>query len=518
MSVSEKILSLPDLARKIRKLKLKNKKIVHCHGCFDLIHPGHIKHFEAAKKIGDVLVVTITADEHVNKGPGRPVFNQRLRIESIAALEAVDFVALNKWPDAVEAIKLLKPDFFVKDKEFDEEKDNPNTAVYRERKAVEEVGGKLHLTSEVNFSSSRLLNDYFGVHSEATESFLEEFRKKYSHQEIIEKFKELRRLKVLVIGDAILDEYCYVKPMGKTPKANTIAANYLSEEIFAGGIMASANNIAGFCDEVHLVTCIGVGKKDDADADFIRRHLSKNIDVKFFTRPNAPTTVKRRFIDPSFMGKLFELYIYDDHPLPVDIENEILSYLTPVIKDYDLVLVNDFGHGFLDNRLVDLISSEANFLALNTQVNTGNYGFNLITKYPKADYICLDEPEIRLACRSKFGDLKELILEVADKLFCAEIMVTRGHLGTFAYGPWPKKNIKPGVFLEVPVFSGKIVDTVGAGDAFFSITSSCAYLDWPVELVAFIVNVAGALAVGIVGNRSSVEPKHLFQFITTLLK
>ncbi len=116
------------------------------------------------------------------------------------------------------------------------------------------------------------------------------------------------------------------------------------------------------------------------------------------------------------------------------------------------------------------------------------------------------------------GDLKEIIAKIADKMSCPRVMVTRGHLGTFTYGPSSDKEFAPRFLIEVPVFSSKIVDTVGAGDAFFSITSPCAFARWPIELVAFIGNVAGALAVGIVGNRSSVEPKHLFQFITTLLK
>lgn len=515
MPVSKKILSLSDLAKKVKRLKAKGEKIVHCHGCFDLMHPGHIKHFEAAKKLGDILVVTVTPDTYIDKGPGRPVFNQRLRLESIAALEVVDFVALNDWPDAVETIKLLRPNFFVKDKEFEEEKDDPNTAVGRERQAIESIGGKLHLTSEISFSSSRLLNEYFGVHSEAAELFLREFRQRYSSRQIIEQFEGLKKIKVLVIGDTIIDEYCYSRPMGKTPKAHVIAANYEGEECFAGGILASANHIAGFCDNVHLITCLG--KKNDR-LDFIKSHLKENINLKFFFRNDAPTVIKRRFIDPAFMEKLFELYIYNDRPLPLDIEDEILVYLNSVIKDYDLVLVNDFGHGFLDNQLVSLICNEAKFLAVNTQANAGNYGFNIITKYSRADYICLDAPEARLACRSKFGDLRSIQAEIARKLRCQKIIITRGHLGTLARESICDTKDCSEIFWEIPVFSNKIIDTVGAGDALFSITSPCALLGWPIELVAFVGNVAGALAVAIVGNRSSVEPEQMFQFITTLLK
>src|SRR3990172_6474611 len=118
-----KILELEELAKKIEVLKSEGKKIVLCHGCFDLMHPGHIKYFQAAKKMGDVLVVTVSPDIYVDKGDGRPVFNQTLRAESIAALECVDYVAINRWPTAVETLRLLRPNIYVKGQEFENKQD-----------------------------------------------------------------------------------------------------------------------------------------------------------------------------------------------------------------------------------------------------------------------------------------------------------------------------------------------------------------------------------------------------------
>ena len=109
---SSKIKTIDELSRICEGLRKKGKKIAHCHGVFDLLHPGHIKHFEAAKGKGDVLVVTLTKDEFVNKGPGRPIFNQHLRAETLAAIQCVDFVAINEWPTAVEPIRKLRPHFY----------------------------------------------------------------------------------------------------------------------------------------------------------------------------------------------------------------------------------------------------------------------------------------------------------------------------------------------------------------------------------------------------------------------
>ena len=114
-SARAKVKTLAELATITVQLRAAGKTVAHCHGVFDLVHPGHIRHFEAASRLGDVLIVTVTRDEFVNKGPGRPVFPEQLRAESIAALGCVDYVAINKWPTAVETIALIKPDVYVKE-------------------------------------------------------------------------------------------------------------------------------------------------------------------------------------------------------------------------------------------------------------------------------------------------------------------------------------------------------------------------------------------------------------------
>ena len=155
-----KILEINDLANKIKDLKAAGKKIVHCHGCFDLMHPGHIKYFQAAKKMGDVLVVTVTPDMYVDKGPGRPVFNERLRTKSIAALECVDYVAINKWPTAEETLRLLRPDIYVKGQEFENFQDKTGK-LQKERQVASEIGTEIRFTHEIVFSSTELFNKYF---------------------------------------------------------------------------------------------------------------------------------------------------------------------------------------------------------------------------------------------------------------------------------------------------------------------------------------------------------------------
>jgi len=155
-----KILDLDKLAEELSDLKSKGKKIVHCHGCFDMMHPGHIKYFQASKKMGDILVVTVTPDQYVDKGPGRPVFDQYLRAESIAALECVDYVAVNRWSTAENTLRLLVPDYYVKGQEFEKLQDKTGK-IQKEVDVVKEIGGEMMFTHELVFSSTKILNRYF---------------------------------------------------------------------------------------------------------------------------------------------------------------------------------------------------------------------------------------------------------------------------------------------------------------------------------------------------------------------
>ena len=155
-----KILNLEDLSTVIKYLKEQGKKIVQCHGCFDLMHPGHIKYFQASKEMGDILVVTVTPDEYVDKGPGRPVFNQNIRVESIAALECVDYVTINSWPTAEETLRQLRPTYYVKGQEFESREDKTGK-LQKELTVLKEIGAEMKFTHEIVFSSTELLNRHF---------------------------------------------------------------------------------------------------------------------------------------------------------------------------------------------------------------------------------------------------------------------------------------------------------------------------------------------------------------------
>ncbi len=504
----DKIKTIDELSGIVSDLKKQDKKVVHCHGVFDLIHPGHIRHLSAAKKEGDILIVTITADRQVKRGPGRPIFNEDLRAETLAALGTVDYVAIDENPTAVETIKTIKPDVYVKGQEYEKKDKDITGKIYDEEDAVTSVGGRLAFTYDITFSSSKLINEHLDVYPPETRQYLKEIAGKYPVDKIVEYLDQGKKLKTLVIGDAIIDQYHYCEPMGKSLKEHLVVSKYLSEESFAGGVFATGNNAAGICGEVHLVTVLG--KKDSCE-EFITGRLQSNIKPKFFYRDDVPTTIKRRFVGKGTGRKLFEVCYMDDNPIPDQLEKEIMDYLDGIISDYDLVIISDFGHGLFSKQLIKLISSKAKYSALNVQTNSANTGFNMVTKWPHANYISVDEPEIKLAAHDKHGDLKLIMQEMLQKLSCDNLMVTRGPRGSINYD-------KEKGFYEIPAFASHVVDTIGAGDAFFAYTAPCMALGLPQDLTSFIGNAVGALAVQIVCNRKPVDVVDLMKYITRLLK
>ena len=180
--MKDKIINLKELSKIFSELRSEGKKIVHCHGVFDLLHIGHIKHFKEAKTFGDVLVVSITPDEFVNKGPNRPAFTTSLRLESLSALESVDYVVANNWPTAEEIIKFINPNVYCKGPDYKDHLDDITGKIKDEVDAVISVGGKIMYTDDITFSSSSLLNKFGNLYSKEQELFIRNMVDKFSFE------------------------------------------------------------------------------------------------------------------------------------------------------------------------------------------------------------------------------------------------------------------------------------------------------------------------------------------------
>jgi rfaE bifunctional protein nucleotidyltransferase chain/domain len=504
---SPKVVDLEALPALLEPLRIDGKRVALCHGVFDLLHIGHIRYLTEAKDQADILVVTVTEDCHVNKGPHRPAFREGLRCEALAALDVVDFVAINRGSLALAAIDVVRPDVYVKGPDYADAADDITGGIAVEARAVKALGGIVHFTRGETFSSSHLLNRHTVAFDPHVEQYLEVFRSQHSLSDVKDAIKALRDLRMLVVGEAILDEYVYCEQMGKSAKEPVLAMRYKGKELHAGGSLAVANHLAGFCRSVELVTYLG---DRDGHEEFVRRSLLSNVAANILYKTDSPTIVKRRYVESYLLSKLFETYIINDELLNPEQNATLCEFLRQHAADCDATVVADFGHGLMTTSAVDILTSGPGFLAVNTQMNAANIGFHAISKYTRADYICIHEGEIRLDARSRRGPLSDLAASLRGRLDCGTILVTQGKAGCSLFSD--------GVEVASPAFTGNVVDRIGSGDAVLAITSGLVATGAHPEIIAFLANVIGALKLQIMGNRSSVGHISAIKFVESLLK
>ena len=274
------------------------------------------------------------------------------------------------------------------------------------------------------------------------------------------ELRKAKGLKVLFVGDAIMDEYCYVKTIGKAVKENALSSILGKREVFRGGVWAASMHALGFCDQVDVIT--------------------------------GPEVMwNSRMVDDVYLRKLFVTHERRENDRVVQDHD---------IGDYDLVVVTDFGHGTMTKELIERVTREAKYLAVNAQTNATNFGFNLITKYPRADFVVVDELEARLAAHDKESPIEDVILSLGFP----KIIVTMGVKGAVGFD---------GAFERSAALTDKVVDTMGAGDAFLAVTSPYAAIGASMRDLLKIGNAAGAIKVGIVGHRSSVDVETLERYL-----
>jgi bifunctional ADP-heptose synthase (sugar kinase/adenylyltransferase) len=253
----------------------------------------------------------------------------------------------------------------------------------------------------------------------------------------------------------------------------------------------------------------------ETEESFIREHLAGNINPLFFYKENSPTIVKQRFVlEGPTIQKLFEVHKINHLDLNASQQSSLHDLIISRIDNFDLVLVVDFGHGFISQSTAKLISEKAKFLAVNTQTNSGNRGFNVISKYPSADFICLNDLEVRLEERNNPGTMFDMVNSVGKKLSSSITIVTQGKEGCICLH---LDKCDKEIFI-VPAFAKKVVDRIGSGDALIAIASLCAVQKAPAIITGFIGNAAASIAVSTIGHRHSIERVPFKKYLSTLLK
>ena len=506
---NKKILNQDELSFLIKRYKSKGKKIVLCHGVFDLLHLGHIKYFEEAKSFGDILVVTVTSDKYVNKGPNRPAFNEQNRTEAIAALGIVDFVAINDDLNAVPAIKKLKPNFYCKGPDYKNSKNDISGEIFNEINAIKKIKGKVVYTTGITFSASKIINSLNNIHSAKQKFTLKKIKNKYTFQEIKKLFDKFKKLNVLVIGETIIDQYFFCETLGKSGKEPILVLRDVKMEEYLGGAAAVSRNLSQFCNKITLLTMLG------EKAEFlgkIRKDLPKKISLDYIKKKNAPTILKQRFLDEISNNKVFGVYKINDEPLSAQDEEAFNKKLKKLLKSHQLVIVSDYGHGFISDKSSKLIRKYSKYLALNAQVNAANIGYHSMRKYKNIECVIVNEKELRHEMRDKNGRIEILMKKFSIKQGIKNLIVTQGKDGSIFYSK--KKN----KFCSCDAFAKESLDKVGAGDAMLSTIALCLKSGFNEELSLFSGSLAAAQSVETFASKEMVNKIKILKSIEYIVK
>ena len=463
----DKVVTVGDLP-KIRE-RFRDRRIIHCHGAFDLVHLGHLTHFEEAREMGDLLVVTLTGDAHITKKRS-VTFSEDQRAHQVAALEIVDYVAVIHEPTALSAIEALHPDVYVKGPEYADLTLDKSRSIYHEMRVLESYGGKMHFTAGETFSSTKLSHFLLAAPDAAQRDPLlrndrVRFKDISDHGFLLDQLKQFVAravpLKVCVIGETITDEWVDVELTNLSTQSRCVAGIECSRLRQVCGVGIIARHLANFVSEVH---CFTNGPATDAPANV--RHTALD--------PGA--LIETRFVDagrPVFKTKSIGL-------------SHVVFAGLPRFDDYDLVIIADFGHGLLDaatlnQRIAERTSATVAAMA---QVNSSNYGYNLPIKYAGADYYSLNRTEAELCLHERHQTLEGLATHSARLLKADWISVTDGDNGVMI--------VHRDEQYALPSLSVSVVDTIGCGDAYLALSSVGVRLNLPPNLVALVGSIGAA--------------------------
>jgi rfaE bifunctional protein kinase chain/domain len=468
----------------------REKKIIMCHGVFDIVHPGHIRHLIYAKSKAAVLITSLTADRHIEKGKYRPHVPQDLRAMNLAALEMVDYVVIDDNATPLENIRMIQPDFFAKGYEYNA-MGQLGQRTQEELEAVQVYGGELLFTpGDIVYSSTHLINlappilkyeklftlmDNEGVTFDMLRRTLDRFSGKRVH----------------VVGDSIVDSYTYCTMIGGQTKTPTMSVLFERKVDFIGGaaIVAQHMNAAGA--KVIFSTVLG----DDALKDFVVNGLTESgVDCRPIIDPTRPTVSKNAIV------------VGDYHLLKVDtldnssITDHVLHDFESAIRstDVDAVVFSDFRHGIFNRRTIpNLIEAipRKSFRVADSQVASrwGN-----ITDFQGFDLITPNEREARFALGDQDSGIRPLASMLFDRVQCKLMILKLSDRGVLACrGPDHERHDS---FFVIDSFVERLVDPLGAGDALLAY-STLAMLAGGNSVVATILgNFAAACECERAGN------------------
>lgn len=493
----QKVVTAEHLADVVRQLRSDGKTVVQCHGCFDIVHPGHVRYLEFARRLGDVLIVSLTGDQDVSKGANRPYIPEDLRAENLAALVFVDFVCVNPSPTAEPLLHSLRPDIYVKGREYETSNDPGFLA---ERRVVEGYGGRIVFSSgEIVFSSTALIESMPSApEMESHRLNLMVRRHGITHTFARDTISRFRDMHVLVVGDLIIDRYVSCDAIGVASESPMMSLAWRGEQIYVGGAAIVARHVAALGGHALLLTAGG--------ADDLSRHAAEvlsreGVDVHMIPARSS-LVEKTRFIAED--TKLFKLDRAECLPLDSVAERRAALILEQQCKLARAVIFCDFGYGMITSGLLQRVlpTLRANVGTIAADVSGGRT--NLLN-FRHVDLLCPTEREVRTMLDDHVSGLSHVAWQILKETQARHLFVTVDKRGLVVFERRSQDRSSPEWSARlrsesIPSFGDHIIDRLGCGDALLaSATMSLAAGTTPVQ-AAYMGNAAAALKLAKLGN------------------
>ncbi|PYO52994.1 MAG: ADP-heptose synthase [Candidatus Rokuibacteriota bacterium] len=465
------------------------RKVIMCHGVFDIVHPGHVRHLIYAKSKGDVLVVSVTADEHIAKGNVRPYVPETLRAINLAAFEMVDYVIIDRDPTPLANLRQIQPDYYAKGYEYVAGSLHPKTQ--EELRVLESYGGEVLFTpGDIVYSSSRLIDQ--SPPDIASDKLLVLMKGEgLTFDDLRDAAVKLSGIRVHVVGDTIVDSYTQCSMIGGVAKTPTMSVRFESKQDFTGGAAVVAKHLRAAGGDVVFSTVLG----DDALKDQVLEDLAAHgIRCLPIVDPTRPTTSKNAIVVAGY--RLLKIDTLDNR----SVSEKVLKQLTLQVSGTaaDAVVYSDFRHGIFDRHTIpDLVAAIPRnaFRAADSQVASrwGN-----ILEFKGFDLITPNEREARFALGDQDSVVRPLGVELFTRARCKTLMLKLGDRGMITFRDRPPADARS--FFSLDSFVERAVDPVGAGDALLAYATLAMVATGNEVVAAILGSVAAGVECEVDGN------------------
>lgn len=468
----------------------REKKVVMCHGVFDVVHPGHMRHLMFAKGKADILVASLTADHHINKGHYRPHIPQNIRAANLAAFEMVDYVVIDKNATPIENISYLKPDFFAKGYEYSAQKNKPKKT-QEEEQLVASYGGEMLFTpGDIVYSSSKFINmEEPMVRLEKLAAVME--IDGISIDDLLNSLESDQPLTIHVVGDTIVDGITYTNVIGGQTKTPTLSVRLESQENFVGGAGIVAKHLKAAGANVIFTTVLG----EDPLAEFVLKDLeAAGVDVQLIADKNRPTTYKNAIVANNY--RLVKIDTLDNSSISDTIVEQLVEKITET--QADAVIFSDFRHGIFNQRTIDeLVAAIPKhcFKVADSQVASrwGN-----IIEFQGFDLITPNEREARFALGDQDSGVRPLAARLYDAAKCKTLILKLGEKGLLTCQSDDHESLSSYVFVDS--FVDHLVDAVGSGDALLAYATLALIKGYSPAVASIVGAMAAACECEVDGN------------------